>query len=216
MFFTRNSGKIVDMKILDLFCGDGGAAWGIHLCFPNALIKGVDKIEMKHYPFEFWQANAIDFPLDGYDFIWCSPPCQPYSKTRSLMKNEHLPLIEVMRGRLMASGALYCIETVSNKPLVDPIMLCGEMFGLGTYRHRYFETNFSVEQPVHSKHTSRNQGLGKPALPGEMLTIVGNFSGADAARKAMGIEHFMPKNSVAQAIPPAYSRFICQHIPLPK
>lgn len=215
MFLTGNSGKIVRMKILDLFCGDGGAAWGIHLAHKNARIIGVDKHEMAYYPFEFWQANAIDFPLEGYDFIWCSPPCQGYSKIKPLTSGKHLELIDIMRGRLIGAGVPYCIETVSNKPVRDPIMLCGTMFGLGTHRHRYFETNFHVDQPKHARHTQRNQGLGEPAAPGEMMTIVGHFSGADAARKAMGIEHFMPQKSVSQAIPPAYSRFIASFIPLP-
>lgn len=204
------------MKVLDLFCGDGGSAWGIKQAWPDAEIRGVDKVQCNYYPFEFWQANAIDFPLDGYDFIWCSPPCQPYSKIKPLISvDKHVALIDVMRKRLRAVRVNYCIESVSPKPLRDAVMLCGAGFGLGTYRHRYFETNFHVDEPEHARHTQRNQGLGDPLQPGEMMTIVGHFSGAEAARKAMGIEHFMPKKSLSQAIPPAYSRFIASFIPPP-
>jgi len=60
--------------ILDLFCGAGGAAMGLHRAWPEAEIVGVDLTPQPRYPFEFVQADALEFPLDGYDFIWASPP----------------------------------------------------------------------------------------------------------------------------------------------
>jgi len=202
------------MRILDLFCGAGGSAWGLHLGFPLAIIVGVDKFEQPHYPFEFHQANAIDFDLSGYDFIWCSPPCQAYSPLKSLARKDHLALIDVMRSRLEKQTTPYCIESVSGDPLHYPVVLCGMMFGLGTYRHRYFETSFKVERLSHPGHKRPTQVLGKPLKPDEMMTIVGHFSGAAQARKAMGIEHFMPQSALSQAIPPAYSKYIAGFIPV--
>lgn len=47
------------MRILDLFCGAGGAAMGLHQAFPEATIIGVDKKHQGNYPFNFVQGDAI-------------------------------------------------------------------------------------------------------------------------------------------------------------
>lgn len=49
------------MRILDLFCGAGGAAMGLHQAFPEATIIGVDKKHQGNYPFNFVQGDAIEF-----------------------------------------------------------------------------------------------------------------------------------------------------------
>jgi methylase of polypeptide subunit release factors len=62
------------VRILDLFSGAGGAAVGYHRAFPDAEIVGVDINPQPRYPFTFIQADAMTFPLDGYDFIHASCP----------------------------------------------------------------------------------------------------------------------------------------------
>ena len=116
----------------------------------------VDIEKHKRYPFEFIQADALTVPLDGFDFIWASPPCQGYTAMR------HAPgavgvkskLIDPIRERLIASGVPWVIENVEEArwAMRDPITLCGSMFGLGAQgcrlqRHRLFECSFPVEQP---------------------------------------------------------------------
>lgn len=201
------------MRILDLFCGAGIGADGMKKIHSDAEIIGVDKHEQPYYPYTFIQANAIDYPLEGFDFIWCSPPCQAYSTTRSLARKDHLKLVDVMRYRLKSSGIHYCIEMVTGEPLIGSVVLCGAMFGLGTYRHRYFETSFPVERLSHPRHDKPNAKLGQAPRDGEMAQVVGHFRGTSIALKAMGVDRFVPQKYLSQGVPPAYSSYICCFIP---
>ena len=153
------------MKCLDLFCGDGGAAIGLSRAFPDAEIVGVDIDDhSKGYPFTFVQADAMTFPLDGYDLIWASPPCQGYSVMRHLPWNSHKTyplLIAPTLERLRAQPAPFILENVmgARSELPNALWLCGTMFGKRFYRHRLFETNFAWFQPLHPGHAhARSHG----------------------------------------------------------
>jgi DNA (cytosine-5)-methyltransferase 1 len=141
------------MKVLDLFCGAGGSAMGLHRAWPDAEIIGVDIKPQKHYPFTFILADAMTFPLEGYDFIWASPPCQAFSSLKAMWNSrKHADLLTPTRERLKTLGGIYCIENVEGSPMSPPVtILCGTMFGLGTKdgqaelrRHRIFETSFPM------------------------------------------------------------------------
>ena len=138
-------------KILDLFCGAGGASMGLRRAFPEAEVTGVDINPQSRYPFKFIQADALDFSLDGYDFVWASPPCQAHSRLRGIDGKYYADFIQPIRIRFnteIADGIPKVIENVVGAPLIDPIMLCGSMFpGLRVWRHRIFEINFPVAQP---------------------------------------------------------------------
>ena len=126
-------------RLLDLFCGAGGAAMGYHRA--GFEVVGVDINPQPRYPFEFHQADALEYPLAGFDAIHASPPCQRFSTMtkRWARSSSHSDLIEPTRSRLRESMLPYVIENVAGAPLVGPIRLCGSSFGLPVRRHRLFE-----------------------------------------------------------------------------
>lgn len=161
----------------------------------------------RHYPFTFVQADALTYPLDGFDAIHASPPCQAFSKAQTIRGRLHEDYISATRARLREAGVPYVIENVAGAPLRDPYTLCGLMFGLPLYRHRLFETSFTLVLPAHPEHKWKQTKMGRPPQPDEVMHIVGNFSGVEQARVAMETP-WMTRNDMAQAIPPAYTAFI--------
>jgi DNA (cytosine-5)-methyltransferase 1 len=118
---------------------------------------------------EFHQGDALAFPLEGFDFIWASPPCQAFTKLRFMpTAKQHANLIPQTRERLMQSTTPFCIENVEDAPLGESgflSFLCGTMFGLQTpdgraelRRHRLFETSFSIGLRPKCQHGSRRWG----------------------------------------------------------
>lgn len=187
---------------------------GIYQAYPWAEIVGVDLAPQPRYPFTFVQADALDFPLGGFDAIFASPPCQRYSKTKSLHKDAaHPDLVALIRQRLRKADVPYVIENVVGAPLLNPIRLCGTMFELFIYRHRLFESNVPLVQPRHEKHSLSVAKLGKLSGPAQTQSFVGHFSNVTLARKVMGID-WMTRNELAQAIPPAYSRYVVRQLGL--
>lgn len=177
-------------------------------------VTGVDIKPQPRYPFTFVQADALEYQLDGFDFIWASPPCQAHSDLRSMYNaKSHEDLIPPIRERLAGSGVPWVIENVENAPLFNPLVLCGSMFNLVTgnaelRRHRLFESNFPLLGPD-CVHGIRERVIG--VYGGHGRDRRRNFNAQDFStderREAMGID-WMTGVELSQAIPPAYSEFI--------
>jgi DNA (cytosine-5)-methyltransferase 1 len=197
-------------RLLDLFCGAGGAAYGYHQAGFTEIV-GVDIAPQPRYPFKLVQGDALEF-LAGvkpgeYDLIHASPPCQGYSLTQRLWRRDHAQLIEVLRAHLVFAQTPYVIENVPGAPLLTPITLCGAMFGLRVYRHRLFETSRFLAAPSCPGHPTPAVKCGRPVRDGDFVQVVGHFSGVGVARRAMGID-WMTRDELSQAIPPAYTEWI--------
>jgi DNA (cytosine-5)-methyltransferase 1 len=197
-------------RALDLFCGAGGAAMGLHRAGFD--VTGVDIVKQPRYPFAFVQADALNPPFDlsGFDFIWASPPCQAHvGFNASWNHNDHVSLIEATRA-LLKGHLCTVIENVVGAPLRNPMQLCGTHFRLGVRRHRRFETNFGCTAP----HRCRCHGKRLVGVYGDHPQ--GHFGDGyriprarsiEEARTAMGID-WMDWRTLTQAIPPAYSEYI--------
>ena len=201
-------------RLLDLFCCEGGAGQGY--ADAGFEVVGVDIEPQPRYPFEFHQGDALEYlRRHGHEFdaIHASPPCQGYSRTNQLNDNEHPLMIEDVRALLIALGKPYAIENVPGAPLLNPLTLCGTMFGLNTIRHRLFETSpVCWFAPYLCNHRLPNAKMGRQPKPGcEYIQVVGHFANVEMGRAAMEMP-WASQYGLAQAIPPAYTQFIGQHL----
>lgn len=200
-----------NLRLLDLYCCAGGCGAGYAAAGFD--VTGVDIEPQPKYPFRFYQGDAIAFlQAHGHEFdaIHASPPCQEHSQSTKTWKaagKTYPELVVPTRAALLASGLPYVIENVPGAPLIDPVMLCGAMFGRPIYRHRMFETSFLLPQPQHLPHTVPQAKMGRAPKNGEYVQVVGHFSGVPQARVAMQID-WMGQKELAQAIPPAYTRYV--------
>lgn len=149
-------------KLLDLFCGAGGAAMGYHRA--GFEVTGIDLNLQKRFPFKFIQTDALDYVAQYgwmYDAIHASPPCQAHSQITP-DKSKHLDLIPQTRYWLETLGLPYVIENVygAKMALREPIMLCGAQFGLKVYRHRLFESNVFLLSYKHFPHKDNTPRAG--------------------------------------------------------
>lgn len=191
-------------RALDLFCCAGGATRGLQEA--GFHVTGVDIKPQPHYVGDrFYQGDALEFPIEEFDFVWASPPCQAFTSLRFMpTAKEHPNLIPQTRAKLIAAGGLYCIENVEGAPLGDSghlILLCGTMFGLQTAdgraelrRHRLFETSFSIALRPQCQHggayslgvygnTPKMDTRGRAEFVGS-LSICGDYAEVNANRKA--------------------------------
>ncbi len=208
------------MRLLDLYCGIGGASEGYARAGFDKIV-GVDFYPMPNYPYDLVEGvHAIDFVRKhGHEFdaIHASPPCQAY--TWSAKRWSNIPrrdLVSPTREALIRSGKPYIIENVVGAPLINAITLCGLMFGEPAswdnpkvLRHRQFESNVPLIAPAHVKHVRGGVGLGL------YITCAGH--GGDNCRgnnsvlrwqMAMGIDWTFDRHEIAEAIPPCYTEFV--------
>jgi DNA (cytosine-5)-methyltransferase 1 len=197
----------VKPRLLDLFCGAGGAGMGYHLAGFD--VVGVDINPQPRYPFEFHQADALTYPLVGFDAIHASPPCEGYSSLNIINGRSYPMLIDATRDLLAAAGGPYVIENVAGAPLLYPLTLCGSSFGLRVRRHRLFESNvWLLGQPCQHGPEPSARVYG---LVDEQGRAKARRADIAAAAAAMGINWMTPAE-LAKAIPPAYTRFIGEQL----
>lgn len=200
-------------KLLDLFCGAGGAGMGYNLAGFD--VVGVDIAPQPHYPFEFYQSDAFVWLSEHwqeFDAIHASPPCQGYSVMRHLpwLKNREYPLlIDAIRAALNSTGKTWVIENVATAPLHGG-ELCGLALGLPLLRHRRFESNILLlfpQCPGHPVLFPENSQMSQRGRKGGIMGVLPGYE----PRQALDCE-WMTLREARQAIPPAYTKFIGEQL----
>jgi len=201
------------LKILDLFCGAGGASHGYALA--GFEVTGIDLKHGRRYPYTYIRRDVMSLTvkdLAPYDLIHASPPCQTFSITKHLRNaqgkgTDKLDLLQPVRDLLIKSGKPYVIENVKGAPLHNAVQVCGSAFGLKVRRHRLFESNIALKgTDCHHKQQGKPVGIYgsmRDEIPGGGHTA----KTIDQANEAMGID-WMIWGKLVEAIPPAYTQYI--------
>jgi hypothetical protein len=190
-------------KLLDLFCGGGGAARGYQLA--GFHVTGVDHRQQPHYCGDaFVLADALEFVAQHgreYDAVHASPPCQAYSRATAWRgdRSQHPDLIAATRVALASAGRPFVIENVQDARglLRHPVMLCGTALGLPFRRHRYFELSgcgLLLAPPCQHRRADYSFDHGRKQTEA-------------AYRDALGCG-WMTVHEARQAIPPAFTEWV--------
>lgn len=207
------------MKLLDLFCKQGGASTGYARA--GFEVTGVDISKQKRYPFTFILADALEVLNDKefisqFDVIAASPPCQTHSITQHLRNaqgktTKKIDLLPQTRQALIETGKPYIIENVPGAPMVNAVVCCGSSFGLKVRRHRQFESNLKLTGSI-CDHKAQGRPVG---IYGSMRDNIPNGGrtahSIEEAREAMGID-YMLWGDLVEAIPPAYTEYLGKQI----
>lgn len=222
------------MRILDLFCGAGGAAMGYYRA--GFEVVGVDINPQPRYPFQFVQADATDlyswaWLLQIVDAIHASPPCQRYSTLSKRFRTDRLhtfpDVLSNTREQLRGAGIPYVIENVPGAPLESPTILCGSQFNLtamwpgvgppgtprtpvkvGLRRHRGFEASFPI--PDAGPHDHSYTAVPVYGYTNNRLFRGKSLNGesfSDLREQVMQID-WMRHEELNEAIPPTYTKYV--------
>ena len=218
------------IHLLDLCCKAGGCSVGYKQAANDIgldiQITGVDIEPQPNYPFNFIQADAVEYLHENwhkYTHVHASPPCQPYSNSTAHLRLKGKVyrdnLVEI-REAMLLTGLPGVIENVPSAPIRPDLILRGDMFNLKVLRKRHFELiNWWMMNPympqktgsvrdgdyvsVYGKAGIKKSGNNKAAQPKFKQKTIKETWGY-----AMGIDWMTKDSELAEAIPPAYTRYI--------
>jgi DNA (cytosine-5)-methyltransferase 1 len=214
-------------RLLDLFCGAGGAGMGYHRAGFD--VVGVDVKPQPHYPFHFVQADAVEYLTEcawSFDAIHASPPCQRFTSMAARWRkrdgNPHHDWLTPTRAALASIKKPWVIENVggARRAMSPSLVLHGGMFGLGVHRPRLFESNVLIPTPYGDRTVDPVGVYGdhaQPNFPRRVWkrsdgSILRAASSVAEAQRVMGIDWMTEWRELCEAIPPAYTEWIGRHL----
>ncbi|MFJ1765028.1 DNA methylase [Amycolatopsis sp. NPDC088138] len=234
--------------IVDGYACAGGAARGYWDAGYDVI--GVELHPRDNYPYPCYRGDALEtipwlvtkLTRGGRRVaaVHTSPPCQDAiaitagNRCRDGWEDNHVDLIPDTREMLARVRAEHGVPTIIengvSKRLRKDLMLCGLMFRLPTFRHRYFELDgFTVSPPrahegLHKGHRTIGWRHGHIATPepsacpgcgewhrGTVYGVYGDGGGKPSileSQLALGLHHTDDRLELNEAIPPAYTRHI--------
>lgn len=200
------------MRLLDLYCGEGLAAWGYWLSgrFSEIIGVDIDPNVSTRYSFDFVCADALRLDYEfllSFDFVHASPPCQAYSKITP-DRSRHPRLIAATHLMLAAAGMPYVIENVegSSRELRPNLVMNGAAFGLPSDRRRYF-------------HVTGLRPTRKLMKVSSGIHVHGGSIRRSETIRAMGLECIPEKrisclsqDGMEQGVPPVMTRWIAEQL----
>jgi DNA (cytosine-5)-methyltransferase 1 len=155
----------------DVYAGEGGVSYGLMQAGFCVTAVDNDKNRLKHNPAQHKvHGDAIQFIHEhghAFGYNHGSPTCTGYSRGTAAIPDrlaKYDRLIGVTRQAFIDAGRPYTIENVEDAKaeLIDPILLCGRMFGLKATdtdgvplvmdRHRLIESSVPLVAPEHPIH----------------------------------------------------------------
>jgi DNA (cytosine-5)-methyltransferase 1 len=223
------------IKLLDMFCGAGGAAMGyykraIEMGF-EIEITGIDLYDQPNYPFNFIKDDAISYAtryINYFTHVHASPPCQKWSCSTAFQRASgkiYLDYIQPTRDIIEMSGLPGIIENVPQAPIYPDVVLRGDMFGLKVLRKRHFELInwFCMNPSMPKKIGSVMNGdyvsvfgkgawikSGKMKQAGQMMPKFKLRTILETWKFAMGVDWKMKDTELSESIPPAYTHYLSQ------
>lgn len=210
-------------RVLDLFCGGGGCSAGYARAGFD--VHGVDRFPQPAYP--FWSIEQADWRsvladrafVATFDLVHASPVCKGYTPLRALSAAVHPLEIGEVRVALEGTGLPYVIENVvgARADMVDPVLLCGSMFGLGLdgavlRRHRLFESNLPLSAPGPCSCGDGRPVVGVYGTGGSWTRTAPGGGGTKVsgplAAAAMGVDWTSDQDALSQMIPPSYTQHV--------
>lgn len=210
-------------RFVDLFTGVGGAYRG-YVEAGMTPVVAVDIAPQPDHPdpSKFLRADAIQFLRDWVrdpssiqaDFVHASMPCQAECTltkgTNQRFADRYVNLYRETKELLETLRIPYAFENPEARP---DVVLCGEMFGLHVIRHRNFElAGWRAPKPKHIPHRGRVKGYRHGInYPGHYYAVYGEGGGKGSIREwqdAMNIHWTVNRKSIAEAIPPAYTKWV--------
>ena len=208
-------------RLLDLFCGAGGAAMGYH----RRLRRGRRRPSAAAaLPVPFHRRATRSRPGSrrhvrlGRVRRHPRQPALPgvLARSRPVPKRgkTYPDLLAPTRDLLEQTGLPWVIENVPGAPMRPDIMICGCQVGLPNLRRvRWFETSWQAFA-LHATHHTQTApvvsvtGHGTPTWVREQFReMQGRNPTIADYRAAMGID-WMNRDELSEAIPPAYTELI--------
>lgn len=166
--------------------------------------------------------------LTRFDVIHASPPCQEYSLSRNEQGRRYPRLVEPLLEWFATWTRVWVVENVPGAPLPDPLLLCGtewpQLRAIDTdgravrlRRHRLFASNVELRRRASCACEGRLiggvYGGGSEDRTRRRNPTGGGYTPDLAVRRAlMGIDWITGYQTLAEAIPPAYTEHVGRQI----